>query len=421
MHVPLFKKRKGAGQKKKRKEKHVACHTSQIHAGRLLALKGISVIIHKVFHLRLDFPRNMMTIPLVDLKLQYETLKKEILPAMERVCSQAGFIMGDDVTRFEEEFAVFSRSKHVVSCANGTNALSMALESLDIEPGDEIISVAFTWASTLFAITHVGAKPVLADIDPDTYLIDVSKIEEKISNRTRAILPVHLYGHPAPMDAIMDIAQKHGLRVVEDAAQAHGAQWKDQSVGSFGDISCYSFYPGKNLGAYGDAGAMVTNNDKLAAKLMRLRNLGQMSKSRLDTLQAAVLRIKLRYLKDWNEKRREAAKRYDTLLKGVNCKPPVTHEEARHVFHVYVIQVDRRDEVLKNLHAQGVMAQVHYPKPLHLQEAYRDWGLKRFTLPVSEAVAQRVLSLPLYPEITPEQQEYVVQALKKAIASPVGV
>ncbi len=365
-----------------------------------------------------------MKIPLVDLNAQYKTIESEVTDSIQAVLSKGDYILGEAVGQFEAAFAEFSEAKHVISCANGTDALYLALKALEIGPGDEVISVSNTWVSTIFAISNVGATPVFVDIDPNTYQMDANLIEAAITPKTKAILPVHLYGHPAPMQAIQQIAAKHGLKVIEDAAQAHGAQINGQPIGSFSDITCYSFYPGKNLGAYGDAGAVTTNNPELAERLELLRGLGQITKhhheiigvnSRLDTLQAAILNVKIKYLDKWSQARRAAAKRYDELLQDVNCQIPGVANTAEPVYHLYVIQVDNRDSVLKSLQEQGVMAQIHYPNPVHAQPCYKD--LEPKSLPITEKVTQRILSLPIYPEITPEQQRHVAASLSKAIKS----
>jgi dTDP-4-amino-4,6-dideoxygalactose transaminase len=367
-----------------------------------------------------------MKIPLVDLQAQYKSIKTEVNEAIEVVLTKGDYILGQAVGQFEAAFAEFSKAKYVISCANGTDALYLALKALDIGPGDEVISVSNTWVSTIFAISNVGATPVFVDIDPNTYQIDANLIEAAITPKTKAILPVHLYGHPAPMQAIQQIAAKHGLKVIEDAAQAHGARIHGQPIGSFSDITCYSFYPGKNLGAYGDAGAVTTNNPELAEKLELLRGLGQKTKhhheiigvnSRLDTLQAAILNVKIKYLATWSQQRRDAAKRYDDLLKGMDCQIPGVDQNALPVYHLYVIQVDNRDAVLEALQEQGVMAQIHYPNPVHLQPCYQSLNTKTDSLPHTERVAKRIISLPIYPEITPAQQQYVAESLSKTITS----
>jgi len=365
-----------------------------------------------------------MEIPFVDLKTQYESLREEIHVALERVMSRADLILGEEVALFEQELAAYCGVKHVISCASGTDALHLAARACGIGPGDEIITVPNTYISTVFAASYVGAMPVLIDVDPATYVMDVNLLEAAITPRTRAIIPVHLFGHPAPMDAIMSIAERYGLFVIEDVAQAVGSEWKGKRSGSYGHIGCYSFYPSKNLGAYGDGGAVTTNDDELARKLRLLRNYGQETKyyhqiigynSRLDTLQAAILRVKLPKLPNWTNQRRSAAKRYSELLRNLRCKLPIEAAGAKHVYHCYVIEVQNRDVVLSYLRSHGVMAQVHYPMPVHLQECYRKLGWSKRHFPVTERAANHMISLPIYPEITPEQQEYVASILEDAI------
>jgi len=366
-----------------------------------------------------------MKIPLVDLQAQYRSIRADVHTAMEEVLTRGDFILGGAVKLFEEEFAAFCGTQHAVSCASGTDALVLALKAMGIGPGDEVITVSHTWVSTVFAISMAGAKPVLVDIDPATYNMDPAKIEPAITPRTRAVLPVHLYGQPADMTAIGRIAKKHKLMILEDACQSHGAEWEQKRVGGLGHCAAFSFYPGKNLGAYGDGGIVTTADGAIARNLRLLRNVGQEEKhrhelvatvSRLDTLQAAVLRVKLRRIETWTEGRRQAAAHYNALLKGLACTPPVESPGARHVYHLYVIQVDRRDEVLKKLNASGVMAQVHYPRGAHLQPACADLGYGEGSLPASEKAAGRILSLPIFPEITAEQRRFTADKLAEALA-----
>lgn len=366
-----------------------------------------------------------MKVPFVDLAAQYRAIKPQVQTAVNAVLDRCDFILGNDVAAFEKEFAAWAGAPHMVSCANGTDAIVLALKACGIGPGDEVITTPYTWISTVLAVSLVGAKPIFADIDPATYNIDPAQIAKKITRRTKAILPVHLYGQSAAMDGIADIAKKHKLIIIEDAAQSHGSYWRGMRVGQTGVATCYSFYPGKNIGAYGDAGGVTTSDAKIARALRILRNMGQEVKhkhevigtnSRLDSLQAAVLRVKLKHLEEWTEARRKAAQRYHRMLKDVNSV--VTPKEAdgvRHVFHVYAVQVPRRDAVVKKLNADGVSAQVHYPTPVHLQPCYKSLGYKRGAFPVAERVCSRILSLPMYPEITEAQQAYVVEKLKEAL------
>jgi dTDP-4-amino-4,6-dideoxygalactose transaminase len=365
-----------------------------------------------------------MQIPFVDLKTQYQNHKDEIRSAIDEVLDRGDFILGRSVIDFEESFKRYTSSKYAVSCANGTDALILSLDALDIKTGDEVISVANTWVSTIFAISRVGARPVFVDIDPKTYLMDPNKIESAITKKTKAILPVHLYGQSADIEAISSIASKNNLMVLEDAAQAHGSRWKESKPGSLTKAACYSFYPGKNLGAYGDAGCVTTNDEEFARRLRMLGNLGQSVKhnheligtnSRLDTLQAAILNVKLKYLDSWIQKRREAAKRYNELLKNIDCITPQEHENSRHVYHLYVIQVKNRDNVVNLLQSKGVMAQIHYPTPIHMQKCYSHLGVEKGALPITEEISKNIISLPIFPEITEEQQTYVAESLQAII------
>lgn len=367
-----------------------------------------------------------MKVPFVDLAAQYRSIKPQVQTAVNGVLDRCDFILGGDVTAFEKEFGSWAGAAHTVSCANGTDALVLALKACGIGPGDEVITTPYTWISTVLAVSLVGAKPVFADIDPATYNIDPSLISKRVTRRTKAILPVHLYGQSAAMDDIADIAKKHKLLIIEDAAQSHGSYWRGMRVGQTGVATCYSFYPGKNIGAYGDAGAVTTPDPKIARALRLLRNMGQEVKhkhevigtnSRLDSLQAAVLRVKLKHLEDWTEARRKAAQRYHRMLKDLkNVIAPKEADGVRHVFHVYAVQVPRRDAVVKQLNADGVSAQVHYPTPVHLQPCYRSLGYKKGSFPVAEKVCSRILSLPMYPEITEAQQAYVVDRLRTALS-----
>ncbi len=362
-----------------------------------------------------------MKVPFVDLVSQYKELRNQILPAMENIMGKAQFIMGEDVTLFEKEFAELCETQYAVGVDSGTSALELALRAFEISDGDEVITAANTFIATTLAISSAGATPVLVDIHPDTYNIDVEKIEEVITDRTKAIMPVHLYGQPADMDAINRIAKKHKLLVIEDACQAHGAKYKGKPAGSMGDAAAFSFYPGKNLGAYGDGGMVVTNNTKVADGLRLLRDYGQKEKyhhlikgynRRLDTLQAAVLRTKLGYLNEWNESRRKNAFKYNELLQDSRAKLPVDADFAGSVYHLYVIRVQNRDEMLSYLHGKGVSAGIHYPIPIHLQTAYNDLGYQKGDFPVTEQFADEILSLPMFPELSEDQINYVAKTLK---------
>jgi len=353
-----------------------------------------------------------MNIPLVDLRRQYLSIRKEIDQAIQGVIDNSAFIMGEDVQEFENEFAKFCGVKYGVGTSSGTTALHLALVICGIKQGDEVITVPYTFIATTEAISYTGAKAVFVDIEDRSYTMDAEKIEEAITERTRAIIPVHLFGHPADMDKITKIAKKHNLIVIEDACQAHGAEYKGKKVGSLGDIACFSFYPGKNLGAYGDAGMAVTNNEEFAEKMRLLRNHGRNKRYyhqiegynyRLDTIQAAILRVKLRHLEEWTEKRRRNAKLYNKLLKGSGVKTPVEMEYAKHVYHLYVIKTEKREKLYSRLKENGISAAVHYPLPLHLQEAYRYLGWKKGDFPISEACSERLLSLPMFPELTTDE------------------
>jgi dTDP-4-amino-4,6-dideoxygalactose transaminase len=361
-----------------------------------------------------------MKVPFVDLVSQYQGIRNQILPVMENIMGKAQFIMGEDVTQFEREFAEFCTTKYAIGVDSGTSALELALRAFDIGTGDEVITVANTFIATTFAISSTGATPVLVDINPDTYNIDVEKIEGAISERTRAIMPVHLYGQPADMDAILNIAKKHELLVIEDACQAHGAKYKGILAGSMGNAAAFSFYPGKNLGAFGDGGMVVTNDAKIAGKLELLRDYGQKEKyhhlikgynRRLDTLQAGVLRTKLSYLKEWNESRRRHASRYNELLQDSQATLPVNADFAESVYHLYVIRVPNRNEMLSFLQQNGISVGIHYPIPIHLQPAYKDLGYQKGDFPVTERYADEILSLPMFPELNDDQITYITNVL----------
>src|SRR5262249_7845146 len=365
-----------------------------------------------------------MNIPLVDLKLQHRILAREIDSAIARVIADADFVLGKDVEAFEIEFASFCEASHAVGVDSGTSALELALRAFNIGKGDEVITVSHTFIATVTAISQTGARPVLVDVDPNTYLMNLELIERAITARTTAIVPVHLYGQAVDMDAVTAIARAHKLAGIEDACQAHGARVEKRRVGSIGDAGCFSFYPGKNLGALGEAGAVVTNNQEVARRIRSLRNHGQSQKyqheeigfnRRLDSIQAAMLRVKLPLVADWNAARARSASVYDEMLRGVEgvITPAVSRTDpASHVYHLYVIQHPQRDALLKHLQGLGVSAQIHYPTPVHLQPCYEALELKRGSLPVTEALAGRVLSLPMFPEITEEQIEYVARCIR---------
>ena len=353
-------------------------------------------------------------IPFVDLKAQYNSIKYEIDEAIQKVLDTTSFIMGEELRKFEEEFARFCDVKYAIGVANGSDALILALRACGISEGDEVITVPHTFIATTEAISNVGGKVVFVDIDSKTYTIDVSKMEEKITERTKAIIPVHLYGQPADMDPILKIAKKYNLKVIEDAAQAHGAKYKGKKVGSIGDVACFSFYPGKNLGAYGDAGVVMTNNEEIVKKVKLLRNHGRITKkyeheiegysSRLDNLQAAILQVKLRHLNKWNESRRKNAKKYNELLNNIGgIITPYEADYAKHVYHLYVIRAEGRDKLREDLKSKGIATGIHYPIPLHLQPAYSYLDYKKGDSPVTEKTSQEILSLPMYAELSENQ------------------
>lgn len=361
----------------------------------------------------------------MDLKAQYKSIKPEIDAAIQGVIERCAFIMGKELSEFEETFANYIGTTYAVGVNSGTDALEMALRACDIGPGDEVITVSNTYVATCEAITHAGATIRWVDVDKRTYNMCLANIEAVITSRTKALLPVHLYGQPADMGPIMQIAHRHGLKVIEDCAQAHGAAYRGQKVGTFADAAAFSFYPGKNLGAYGDGGAVLTNDEKIADKVRLLRNHGQREKylhliegycHRLDNLQAAVLSVKLRYLDRWNEGRRRAAKIYDELLSSIpEVVIPYISPDLEAVYHLYVVQIRDRDRVQAALKADGIETGIHYPIPIHEQEAYKRLGHVPMDFPVSHDMGPRVLSLPIYPEIEKSDIEYVVDCLKAAL------
>ncbi len=356
-----------------------------------------------------------MKIPLVDLKAQYIALKPEIDAAMARVIDRCSFILGEEVSRFERSFADFcGTAAPAVGVASGSAALHLSLLACQVGAGDEVITTPQTFAATVEAIVNVGARPIFVDIDPHTYAIDPQQIAEAVTPRTRAIIPVHIYGHPADMDPIMDLARSRNLYVIEDAAQAHGATYKGKTVGNIGHLGCFSFFPGKNLGAFGDAGAVTGTDEQLLARVRRLRDHGRSSKSehvevgwgeRLDALQAAILDVKLTKLAAWNERRRLHAQRYTEALAHGPVAPPIESLHCRHVYHLYVIRTPRRQALLERLQERGIGARVHYTMPLHQQPAYRAWAAG--TLPVAERLCEEVLSLPIFPELDDEQRALI--------------
>ena len=360
-----------------------------------------------------------MNIPFVDLKAQYQTLRPEMDTAIQAVLEQTAFILGPDVRTFEHNFAAYIGTEHAIGVGSGTDALQLAMEALGIGPGDEVITAANTYVATCEAISHLGATPRLVDVDERSYNLDHTQLEVALSSASKAVIPVHLYGQPAELDPILDFARRHNLHVIEDCAQSHGARYKGRRTGTLGDVACFSFYPGKNLGAYGDGGAVLTNDDRIADQVRMLRNHGQKAKyehlilgycTRLDNLQAAVLNVKLPHLEEWNSHRRSRAALYDRLLGDVpNIVTPLIAPENEPVFHLYVIQATdgRRDALQGFLGEAGIATGLHYPTPVHLQKAYAHLGHKPGDFPVSEQLAQQGLSLPMFPELADEQVQFV--------------
>jgi dTDP-4-amino-4,6-dideoxygalactose transaminase len=369
-------------------------------------------------------------IPFVDLKAQYLSIKSEVDPAIQGILDSCQFTLGSEVFKFEEEFAAFSGAKYGIGVNTGTSALHLSVLAADIGPGDEVITVPFTFVATVAAIRYAGATPVFVDIDPRTFNMDPAAIEAAITPRTRAIMPVHLYGQPAEMDPILAIARKHGLVVIEDAAQAHAAEYRGRRVGSLGDFGCFSFYPGKNLGAYGEGGMVVTNDEAHARKLRMLRDWGAEKKYhhvlkgynyRLEGIQGAVLRVKLRHLEDWTEARRAAARRYDELLGGSRIELPEALPHNRHVYHIYAIRSPDRAAWQEALTEAGVQTGIHYPIPVHLMPAHADLGYTEGQFPHAERAAREVLSLPMFPELTAEQSQAVARSLLGIVDREVAV
>lgn len=363
-----------------------------------------------------------MKVDVFSLKKQYEDIKDEIKGPMEKVMLSGGFILGDDVKLFEQEFAGYCGVKYGVGLNSGTDSLFIGCLACGIGEGDEVITMPYTYIATALGISMTGARPVFVDIDKKTYNIDPSKIEKAITKKTKAILPVHLYGHPADMDPIMEIAKKHKLKVIEDCAQAHGALYKNKKVGSFGDASCFSFYPTKNLGAFGDGGMMLTNSQEIKERALLFRDYGRRGRyehvlkgynSRLDTLQAAILRVKLRHLDRWDDARRSNAELYTKLFKEKKTDIVLPYEAsyARHVYHLYAVRVKNRKSIMEGLAEKGVRTLIHYPIPIHMQEAYKDLGYKKRDFPISEKHCEEILTLPMYPELPKEDIKYVVDSL----------
>ncbi|MEJ2637764.1 MAG: DegT/DnrJ/EryC1/StrS family aminotransferase [Calditrichia bacterium] len=366
-----------------------------------------------------------MKVPFVDLKAQYQSIKEEILPELEAVCENTSFVLGPFVKKFEDNFAGFIGTKHALALNSGTSADQLAIQSL-VKPGDEVITTSNTFIATSEAITAAGGKPVFVDIEEDSYNMDPQRLEAAITSRTKAVVPVHLYGQAADMDPILEIARKHNLFVIEDAAQAHGAEYKGKRAGSLGDAAAFSFYPGKNLGAYGEAGAITTNSDEVARFVKLYRDHGSEEKyvhkleghnMRMEGFQGAVLNVKLKHLPQWTEARRRNAAIYNNLFEGVDdVITPREMPYAKHVYHLYVIRVKDRQKLQDFLNEKGVASSYHYKFPLHLQRAYARLGYKEGDFPVTERVMKEIISLPMYPELTPGQIEFVVDAVKEFLS-----
>jgi dTDP-4-amino-4,6-dideoxygalactose transaminase len=363
-------------------------------------------------------------IPLVDLRAQHSAMAGELEAALRRVVERGDFVLGEDVAAFEREFASYCQADHAVGLDSGLSALELGLRALGIGPGDEVLTPVNSFIASSSAVSFVGATPVWVEPDPQTCNLDVAAARRAITRRTRAIMAVHLYGRPADMDAIMVLAREHGLRVIEDACQAHGARYRGRRMGGIGDFAAFSFYPAKNLGALGDGGMLTTSDPELADRVRAMRDYGQRRKyehvamawnRRLDTLHAAVLRLKLRRLDDWNAARRRHASRYAQLLEGCGLVLPAAAPEAEHVFHLFVVQAPDRDRLAAALAARGIATGLHYPVPIHLQPAYRERGLGRGCFPVAEQMADRVLSLPMFPELSDAQLERVAEAIRTSV------
>ena len=362
----------------------------------------------------------METVPYLDLRAQYRTLRSEVLRALEEVCESTSFAQGRATSEFEAKFAAYCGVDHCISLNSGTSALHLALRCLDVGPGDEVVTVSMTFIATAWAISYVGATPVFVDIDPVRRTLNPDNLEAAITSRTKAIIPVHLYGMPAEMDRIKEIAERHGMPVIEDAAQAHGARYRGRRVGQFGQIACFSFYPSKNLGAYGEGGALITNDASIAQRARSLRDHAQSQKYlhdeigynyRMDSFQGAVLSIKLKHLDEWNTARIDCARQYTELLKDSSYKLPAHISDSECVWHCYVIETPERDRVRSALQDVGIQSAIHYPVPIHLQKAYAHLDYRSGDLPVTEALCEHCLSLPIYPELSKEKMSRVASVL----------
>jgi len=363
-----------------------------------------------------------VNIPFLNLKAQYKTIKPEIDEAIKRVVNSQIFVLGSELEAFEKEFAKYLGIKYAVGVNSGTDALILSLLSLGMGKGDEVITSANSFVATTAAIIQVGAKPILVDCDKDTYQIDINQVQKSITKKTKAILPVHLYGAPVEIDKLQKIAKKNKLFLIEDAAQAHGAVFKNKNLGTFGDVSVFSFYPGKNLGAYGDGGVIVTNNKNLYQKLLLLRNHGQSKKyfhdtfglnTRLDEVQAAVLRVKLKYLNKWNIEKNNIAAKYNKSLRNYKTQKIIKNGKSN--YYVFVIESSNRERLQKYLVSKGINTLIHYPIPIHLQKGYKHLGYKKGDFPITEEISDRILSIPNYPELTNNQRDYIIDKLNKFV------
>ncbi|NJO16870.1 MAG: DegT/DnrJ/EryC1/StrS family aminotransferase [Thioploca sp.] len=363
-------------------------------------------------------------VPFLDLKIQYQNIKNEIEEAISNVLENTQFVLGTEVAAFETEFAAYCHADYGIGVNSGTSALHLALLAAGVGPGDEVITIPFTFVATVAAIDYTGAKPVFVDIEPNSFTINTNQIEKAITQRTKAILPVHLYGQPADLDPILEIAQHYGLTLIEDAAQAHGAEYKGRRVGSIGDLGCFSFYPSKNLGAYGEGGMVVTHHEKYAHAIKLLRDWGQERKYhhilkgynyRLEEIQAAILRVKLRYLESWTKARQSHAQQYDEQLINAQVQTPQIMPYSRHVYHIYAVRTTQRTALQQQLQQQGIQTGIHYPVPVHLMPAYADLGYQLGDFPQSELAANEVLSLPMYAELLIDQTKSVTHAINSFI------
>ena len=365
-----------------------------------------------------------MKIPLVDVAFQYNSIQNEIEPVVLNVLRSGNYILGEELANFEKEFAEFCNTKFAVGVNSGTSALHLALLAAGVGPGSEVITVPFTFVASVATILYTGARPIFVDINPDTCLMDVNQVADKISEKTKAILPVHLYGHPVDMDPLLDLARKKNLIVIEDAAQAHGARYKQRLVGGFGEIGCFSFYPSKNLGAAGEGGAITTNNEALYNKIRKLRNWGSDDRYhheflaynfRLENIQAAILRVKLRHLSDWNIQRSQIAAEYDSAFNNANVRLLKKSDNSQPVHHIYPIFSKKRDAIKMSLEKAGVSTGIHYPVPIHQQQGYQFLGYKAGEFPGAEHAAEETLSIPIYPELTSEKRNYVIESVLNSL------